>query len=82
MALYSHVPSTIRTDDAGLLTPKQVAESVGISTSTLKRLRQRGEGPRAIRVTIRTIRYRKADVEEWLSERASNQHRMRGSAND
>ncbi|WP_411572525.1 helix-turn-helix transcriptional regulator [Tropicimonas sp. TH_r6] len=72
------LPST-HNAETDLLTPAMAAERVGISASTLKRMRLRGEGPRVLRLTARTIRYRRTDLDTWLRD---CQHDPRGSAND
>jgi excisionase family DNA binding protein len=43
---------------------------LNVSLSTVKRLRASGEGPPAIKVGRRAIRYRREDVEAWLRKRA------------
>ena len=49
-----------------LLTPAQVAEKLGVSEITLKRMRLKGEGPPAVFLSARTIRYRPGAVREWM----------------
>jgi predicted DNA-binding transcriptional regulator AlpA len=53
-----------------LLTPADAASLVGVSISTLKRMRLRGHGPQALQLTSRTFRYRRAEVEAWLDRQA------------
>ena len=55
-----------------LLTLAEVAEVLGVPTATLYQWRHRGTGPRGIRVG-RHVRYRAADVEEWLAQQADPQ---------
>jgi len=55
------------TDDR-LLTPAEVAERLGISESTLKRQRIQGQGPPAVYLSARTIRYREQAVATWLMQ--------------
>lgn len=57
-----------------LLTPADVAKQLGISEITLKRMRLDGEGPPAIFLSVRTIRYRQAEVTKWLDERKQPTH--------
>jgi excisionase family DNA binding protein len=52
-----------------MLTEQAVARILGVSVSTVRRLRASGEGPPSIRVGKRAIRYRRADVEAWLRRR-------------
>jgi prophage regulatory protein len=52
-----------------MLTEPEVARLLGVSLSTVKRLRASGEGPPVIKVGKRAIRYRRRDVEAWLRRR-------------
>lgn len=52
--------------DPTLMTPAALAALLGRSVPALAQLRYRGTGPRFIRAGGR-IRYRRADVEAWLS---------------
>jgi excisionase family DNA binding protein len=56
--------------DDPLLTPDELAEYLQKPKATLYAWRSRGEGPPAIRVG-RDLRWRKADVEEWLDHQAA-----------
>jgi predicted DNA-binding transcriptional regulator AlpA len=57
-------------DDADeLLTEAQVATLAGVAARTVASWRQRGMGPRYLRLTAHTLRYRRADVLAWLAER-------------
>ncbi|WP_368773170.1 helix-turn-helix transcriptional regulator [Tateyamaria sp. Alg231-49] len=60
---------SLRLED-DLLTPAAAASLVGVSVSTFKRMRLRGDGPQALQVTSRTFRYRRAEVEAWLERQA------------
>jgi predicted DNA-binding transcriptional regulator AlpA len=54
-----------------LLTPEEVAEWLAISVGTLKNWRIAGEGPPFVRLGSSpksSTRYRRVDVESWLSE--------------
>jgi excisionase family DNA binding protein len=55
-----------------LLSTEELAEYLNIPVTTLYRWRGRGTGPRGIRVGRHT-RYRVADVESWLDQRADEQ---------
>jgi excisionase family DNA binding protein len=67
------------TDDERMLKPREVAELLGVHINTVKRLGDRGEmafyriGSRGDR------RFRRADVEEYLSRRAQPYDRRRAS---
>ncbi len=52
-----------------VMTTDEVARYLGINKKTLDRLRGRGDGPRYLRLTSKIIRYRRADVEEFLETR-------------
>lgn len=48
-----------------MITPKQLGERWGKSEPALAQMRYLGTGPKFVRVSARTIRYRLADVEEY-----------------
>lgn len=50
-----------------LLDPPRVSEHLGVPIGTLYAWRHRGVGPPSIKVG-RHIRYRVADVEQWLDD--------------
>lgn len=52
---------------------EELAEWLGITTRLVRQWREteKSGGPRFYRLGYRTVRYRMADVEEWLSSRAS-----------
>ena len=45
------------------------AEIIGVSKATLRRMVERGEGPRRLKLSTRRIGYRLSDLEAWLSAR-------------
>lgn len=49
---------------------KELAESLAVSISTVRRWRQAGEGPHFVRIG-KSVRYRLSDVEEWLTAKAA-----------
>lgn len=51
------------------LTTRQAAAVIGVSVTTLKRMRYAGFGPVYAKVGARTYRYRAADIEDWLRDR-------------
>jgi excisionase family DNA binding protein len=51
-----------------LLTPRQLAELVGVPVGTIYRWNWTGTGPARCRVG-KHVRYRRADVEQWLASR-------------
>ena len=50
-----------------ILTSGEVARWIRVSESTLCRWRQRGEGPHVFWMTPTCPRYRRHDVEQWLT---------------
>jgi predicted DNA-binding transcriptional regulator AlpA len=59
--------------DDRLLSEEELAEQLGVKPSTVKRWRYRTPpvGPRHVPLPGRLIRYRPADVREWLAELAN-----------
>lgn len=57
------------TDKEHLLTEKQTAEYLQLTPRFLQARRYRGNGPPFIRISSRAIRYRLADLEEWINNR-------------
>ena len=53
-----------------LMTTEDVARHLGVNKKTLDRMRGRGDGPRYLRLTSKIIRYRLADIEEFLEAKA------------
>jgi predicted DNA-binding transcriptional regulator AlpA len=52
-----------------LLTEKETAARLGLSASTLRNWRSKGQGPPFIRLSARAIRYSRADVDNFLMSR-------------
>ncbi|MFW5453763.1 helix-turn-helix transcriptional regulator [Thioalkalivibrio sulfidiphilus] len=50
------------------LTTEQAAELLGLKRTTLEAWRCRGGGPQFIKLG-RAVRYRQADLEEWIESR-------------
>jgi predicted DNA-binding transcriptional regulator AlpA len=50
-----------------LMTTVQVAKYLGIAVSTLTMYRTMGAGPQYIKVLRRLVRYRRHDVDLWLT---------------
>jgi len=57
------------TDRRPLATPEEVSTYLGVPIQTLYNWRAKRTGPRASKVGVH-LRYRWADVEKWLDERA------------
>jgi len=54
----------VREGEQGLMTAREVAQRLHVSMSTIERWRFEGHGPRPIRITQRTIRYSRSEVEQ------------------
>jgi excisionase family DNA binding protein len=59
-----------------LLTARQVADVLGVSSETVLRWTRRGDLP-AIRLPGGALRYREAELDEWLSLRATRRATLR-----
>lgn len=51
-----------------VLSPAQVAETLGISLKTLRRRWDEGKGPRRVRMSERRIGVRASELERYLAE--------------
>ena len=51
-----------------LLTEKEAGRLLGFSIRTLQKWRVEGRGPIFVRVSPRSIRYRRDDLESWITE--------------
>lgn len=49
-----------------LLSPEQASNHLGLSMSTLAKMRLRGDGPSFIKLGPRRVAYRETDLEEWI----------------
>jgi excisionase family DNA binding protein len=63
-----------------LMTPRELAEYLGVPLATVYRWRYLAEGPMGFRIG-RHVRYRRADVEAWVESRRDNV-RKNGSYRD
>lgn len=56
-----------------LLSPEEVSDWTGVTVAALSQLRYTGRGPKFLKPTAKTVRYREHDVQSWLdaSERTS-----------
>lgn len=55
-------------DLSELLTIAQAAALTGFTPGHLAQLRYRGAGPVYLRLSPRSIRYRRADIDRWIEE--------------
>jgi predicted DNA-binding transcriptional regulator AlpA len=66
----NHPATALSSDPQRLLTPAETAEVLGLrSDRTLRTWARQGTGPRRLRVGGRFVRYRAADIVEWLNSR-------------
>jgi predicted DNA-binding transcriptional regulator AlpA len=52
-----------------LLTQRQAAALLALSTRSMERMRSAGGGPKFVRLSRGRIAYREADLEEWIGKR-------------
>jgi predicted DNA-binding transcriptional regulator AlpA len=52
---------------SSLITEREAARMLGISSTSLRRWRQAGRGPIARRIGPRALRYRQTDIEDFVS---------------
>jgi len=52
-----------------LLTPAEAADYLNVSLTWLQEKRAAGNGPPAIKIGHRTVRYRRCELEAWLERR-------------
>jgi excisionase family DNA binding protein len=55
--------------DPAVMTTDEVARYLGINKKSLDRMRGRGDGPPYVRLTGKLIRYRKADIDDFIESR-------------
>ncbi|MCP4203757.1 MAG: helix-turn-helix domain-containing protein [bacterium] len=56
-------------DPQALLNQAQTASLIGVSERTLECWRWKGNGPAFVKISSRAVRYRRQDIEQWVSER-------------
>jgi excisionase family DNA binding protein len=61
-------PRTLSVPSVALLTPKEAARLLKVSTSFLAKARMRGDGPPFIKVG-RSVRYSEAALVQWMKSR-------------
>ena len=68
----SQTTTRIVTPPPGLLNVREAAARLGLSKSTLDKMRCAGKGPHFIKSTDRAVRYDKADLDAWIDARRRN----------
>ncbi|MEM7517255.1 MAG: helix-turn-helix domain-containing protein [Planctomycetota bacterium] len=56
----------VRHDPPAVMTTQELADYIGMSVDRLHQFRCYGGGPKFVQPTQRIVRYRRADVDEWL----------------
>ena len=56
-------------DPEALLGQSEAAALIGVSERTLESWRWRGGGPPFVKISRRAVRYRRRDIQQWVSER-------------
>lgn len=49
--------------------PAEVVSLTGLSLSTIKRLEQRGEFPRRIKLSLKAIGWKSVDIQNWIESK-------------
>lgn len=57
---------------SGYLRAKEAAILLGVSASTLAKMRMRGDGPPFRKFGPRIVLYRKDELDKWISEQPAN----------
>jgi hypothetical protein len=61
-------PAPALSSRTALLTPDQAGEMLGVTARVLERWRGSGDGPKFVRLSRKTIRYRIEDMEAFVAE--------------
>ena len=59
-------------DPQALLTPDQAASRLGVKAAVLERWRGTGDGPKYIRLSKKSLRYRPADLDAFIESRVTS----------
>jgi excisionase family DNA binding protein len=59
--------------DLELLTTADIAQLFGVTEHTVREWRKKGEGPPWIRTPSNTYRYKRTDLEQWLTQNGQKQ---------
>lgn len=60
------------------LTPKQLADELGVSKSTLARWRAEGGGPPPTQAGPKTVLYERSGVERWIAKHTREAEKTNG----
>ena len=64
--------------DDPLLSPPETAAYLKLTVLSLQQMRYMGTGPRYSKLTARAIRYRRSDLDEWVTSKTRSSSREVG----
>jgi predicted DNA-binding transcriptional regulator AlpA len=70
MSKRTAMPATSPAIPPALLTTAQAAAALGFHASYLAKARLSGAGPKYLKIGSRSVRYRRSDIDDWLSDKA------------
>ncbi|WP_251454446.1 AlpA family phage regulatory protein [Microbacterium sp. Marseille-Q6648] len=56
-----------------LMTPQEVSQWTGLSIGALAQLRYKGQGPQFVKLTPKTVRYVREQVQAWIDSQMQTQ---------
>lgn len=56
-----------------LMTPQEVSQWTGLSIGALAQLRYKGQGPQFVKLTPKTVRYVREQVQAWIESQMHTQ---------
>ncbi len=65
----NYLDNILTNNDKTLLTERDAADFLGVTSRCLQAWRYRGGGPKFVRISSRCIRYRQSDLREWTEAR-------------
>lgn len=68
------------TSHLGLLDDRQAAKVLGLARKTLQEWRRKGLGPKFVVISMRAIRYKQADLEDFIESRVVDPDTRNSSA--
>lgn len=57
------------TERSRLINEKMAADYLGVAVRTVQAWRQRGGGPRFVKISARCVKYRLADLDTWANDK-------------
>lgn len=67
--LHHNLPERSVLDPEVLVTEREAADFLGVTTRALQKWRANGTGPRFVRISGRCVRYRRRDLISWAEAR-------------